>query len=240
MRRAGSWLALVTVLAGLEAFGESRFGRRVVKLANPKQYGSVKMDGNQYALLAGERAAVACIVYRGTQYYYVETAVLNRGEVALELDKDFVVLQKPGHIVVRADPVFVAANLLAEAMAAGVSLPPPRPAPTVTTINATAIHDDGSMTSVYGTARTQPDPWYGFGQSMGFMIGQLLMGRTGRHDRNLASLVLALHPSMQSLTIEPGNARLYLHVFQQIKSKKAPFNVVVFAGQECFIFRYNE
>ena len=44
----------------------------------------------------------------------------------------------------------------------------------------------------------------------------------------------------QPLTIEPGKAQLYVHTFQQVKHKKAPFNVTVTVGTEQFKFAYKE
>ena len=74
---------------------ESRFGRPVMKLANPKSYRFFRLDDNNIPFLAGDRVSVSCIVYRGTKRYYVEVGVWNRSGEPLALRNDFVVVE-PG------------------------------------------------------------------------------------------------------------------------------------------------
>jgi hypothetical protein len=42
------------------------------------------------------------------------------------------------------------------------------------------------------------------------------------------------------LKLDPGTERLYIFTFQQLKEKKAPFQVTVLAGQDSFVFRFKD
>src|SRR5262245_33222780 len=83
------------------ALPESRFGRDVLKVADPASYQTFKLDENTYYSKEGATAGVACTVYKGKQYYYVEVGVLNKTAVDIALAPDFVTFDKSNYTAVR-------------------------------------------------------------------------------------------------------------------------------------------
>ena len=66
-------LSFVTIIAT----AESRFGRPVVKVRDSKNYQFVKLDDVDYPTLTNPHYTVSCLVYRGTEHYYVEVTVTS-------------------------------------------------------------------------------------------------------------------------------------------------------------------
>jgi hypothetical protein len=155
MTNRWSIVAGTLLLCGI-ASAESRFGRPVVKLANPKEFKYFKLDDNQFPVLERGLFAVSCMTYRGTRRYYVEIGVMNRSDAPANLQSGFVSFKKPGYTVLLADTIASATDV--RASVAGEFIPTPPPPPTKSTItysgNATTL---GNNTQVNGTATTTVD-----------------------------------------------------------------------------------
>ncbi len=59
-------------------------------------------------------------------------------------------------------------------------------------------------------------------------------------EQRFATYLVTFSYENQPLTIEPGKPQLYIHTFEQVKQKKAPFNIIVTVGREQFKFSYKE
>ncbi len=137
MRRVLAPLVMFAVLSVSGARAESRFGRPVVKLAEPKKYSFFKLDDNNFPFLSGERASVSCMVYRGTERYYVEVGVVNRSLEPLLLQRDFVILEKPGYTVVKTNTFRSAIDVAGSVSGPFIPAAPPPPTSATTTYSGT-------------------------------------------------------------------------------------------------------
>ena len=61
----------------------------------------------------------------------------------------------------------------------------------------------------------------------------------GREQKFAVYLTTFAHEK-QETTVPPGKTGLYIFTFEQIKQKKAPFEVRVSVGSETFVFAYKE
>jgi len=229
-------LGVITLVPGR---AESRFGRPVVKVAAPKKYSFFKLDDNNFPSLSSERAAVSCMVYRGTKRYYVEIGVVNRSSEPLTVQRDFVNFEKPGYTVIRANTLASAVDV--SASVAGSFIPTPHPPPTraTTTYSGTA-NTYGNTTYASGTATTTVDNsaagWHALGQTIAARRYYNAQGR----EETFANYLVSFAHEKQPLVIDPQKVQLYIYTFEQLKQKRVPFRIVISFGSEQFAFDYKE
>jgi hypothetical protein len=232
---------LVSTSLGLCA---DRFGRPVVKVSDPKGYQFVKLDDVEYPLLSNDRYDVTCLVYRGTERYYVEISVKNKTAAPVALPLDFVAFSKPGYTVYRTDTMDAASEAASFAGLRFVPTPPPYVPPTTnTTINATAT-TYGDQTQINGTATTTTDNSGQAGANLGNAIGNAIAARrfyNSQRTNALFSHYLAAH--VQTLADTPlaaGESRVIVATYEQSKQKKKPFDITLQVGADKFTFSYKE
>ena len=206
-------LALLS-LAGL-ASAETRFGRPVSKLANPKEFEFVSLDDAKFPLLRKNSTSVACIAYHESQRYYVEVAVTNSSSQPLELHKDFVRFNANSEMQ-SMNTSEVAADVEKSAVAT---------APAGLSTSRVSSISSGNITS--GEDRNQP-------------MLEAVARTTQQHANQLAARLKVYGHERQALTLDPGVTRVYLFVFEAQSRKKAPFEISVATASEPLIFSFKE
>jgi hypothetical protein len=205
-------------IAGM-ATGETRFGRPVVKLANPRDFEFVKLEDNRFPTLRKNGISVACITYRETQQYYVEVAVTNESDQPIELSKDFVQFKSNSNIA-SLDTLDVAAAV--QKSAASSAAPQGLSASRASSLSpaGTRANDDGKGSS------------------------QSILDDIARNAQvqavQLATRLTTFAHEKQGLTLQPKGTRFYIFVFEQPDRKKAPFEVAVTAEAVTWVFAYKE
>ena len=234
-------LAVCCIFAVSAFAAEYRFGRPVLKVADPTAYRFLKLDGNQYPYLETDGISTSCIVYRGTVFYYVEVSITNNRSEPLVLSPDFLTFTKPGATVALADTLLAAGAIDANASAAVVPAPAPQVSNSKTTVYSGTATTTGNVTQINGTATTT-DANAGCNS-----IGQALdsnrynaMQAAAQADRQFAVYLASRAHERLSLIIEPGKASVFMFAFQQAKPHKAPFTVQVQAGSNQFSFAYKD
>ena len=223
---------------------EQRFGREVIKVQNRNEYQFFKLDDVQVPMLFSTHYAVSCLVYRGTQRYYVEIGVQNKTPVPLSLPIEFVSFNKPGYTVFRTDAIAAARDVAESVGGQFVPSPPPQmPSTTSTTFNASST-TYGNQTQVSGTATTTTDQSGQAGANLGNAIGNALAARsyykTQRRESTFTNFLATFAQDQSGTTLQPGEAKVILATFEQAKRKKAPFDIVVRVGAESFRFTYKK
>ncbi len=244
MNRGSQAFALLLVSSSLLARAEDRFGRPVLKLKDGSAYGYVKVDDIKFPLLKNERYSVTCLVYRGTQHYYVETSITNNTSAPLALPVDFVQMEKPGYTITRGNTLDAAREAAAAAQVAFVPVPAPYvPATYKTTINATA-NTYGNQTYVSGTATTTVDNSGQAGANLGNAIGNAIAAhRFYKVQRNEIAFYHFLASHLQTIgdsPLSPGETRTLVAVFDQAKPKKKALTVHLAIGSDKLSFEYRE
>jgi hypothetical protein len=233
-----SIVAGTLLLCGI-ASAETRFGRPVVKLANSKEFKYFKLDDNQFPVVERGSLSVSCMTYRGTKRYYVEVGIVNRSDAPVNLQNGFVSFNKQGYTVLLADTIASATDVWASVNRAFIPTPPPPPTKSTTMYSGTAT-TLGSNTQVNGTATTTADNsaagWHALGQAIAARNYYHAQGR----EQKLAVYLATFAHEKQEMTIQPGKAGLYIFTFEQMKQKKAPFEVRISVGAETFVFAYKE
>ncbi len=237
-------LALCLLLVTITAAAESRFGRKVIRVTDPKDYQPVKLDDMDYPTLTNAHYTVSCLVYRGTEHYYVEVAVKNNTAEPVPLPTSFVAFDKPGYTVYRGDTMTAAREAATAVGMRFVPVPPPYVPPSYnTTINATASAY-GNQTYVSGTATTTADTSGQAGANLGNAIGNAIAARRFykmQRTNAVFSDFLASHVQTDADTpLQPGQARTIVAVFDELKPKKKPFEVTLKVGNDVFHFSYKE
>ena len=231
-------VAAALLLCGI-ASAETRFGRPVVKLANPREFGYFELDDNQFPFLEWGPLSVSCMTYRGTRRYYVEIGIVNRSGAPADLQNGFVSFTKPGYTVLLADTITSATDVWASVAGAFIATPPPPPTRSTTTYSGTATAI-GDSTLVNGTATTTVDNsaagWHALGQAIAARRYYNVQGR----EQKFAVYLATFAHEKQEMTIQPGKTGLYIFTFEQMKQKKAPFDVKVSVGSHMFVFAYKE
>jgi hypothetical protein len=236
--------SIVAVVAGTLlllgiASAESRFGRPVLKLENPKEFKYFKLDDNQFPFLEKGSFSVSCMTYRGIKRYYVEIGIVNRSGAPANLQNGFVSFIKEGYTVLLADTFASANDVWASVGGAFIPTPPPPPTRSTTTYSGTAT-TMGNNTQIGGTATTTVDNsaagWHALGQAI---AARRYYNAQSREQKFAVYLATFAHEK-QEMTIQPGKAGLYIFTFEQMKRKKAPFEVRVSVGPEAFVFPYRE
>lgn len=221
---------------------KDRFGREVLKVRDPADYQFFKLDDVQFPMLASSHYAVSCLVYRGTQRYYVEIGIENKTSAPISIPVDFVAFDKPGYTVFRTDTLAAAQDVAESAGGKFEPTPPPQvPATTTTTVNGTATNY-GNQTQISGTATTTTDQSGQAGANLGNAIGNALAARrfykTQRRESTFADFLSDFAQDPAGTAVQPGKARVIVATFEQAKQKKAPFEIVVRVGTESFRFKY--
>lgn len=228
-------LAIACACVWLNVLGaESRFGRPVIKVADPKSYRYFKLDDNNFPVLDRGDLSVTCMTYRGLKRYYVEVAVMNRSEKPLGLNSNFVTFSKPGY-----SSFMSATDVWASVAGAFVPTPPPPPTRATTTYSGTA-QSYGNVTELSGTATTSVDNsaagWHALGQA----LAARSYNRAQSREQGFAEYLVTFAHERQDLTVPPNKVSKYVFTFEQVKRKKAPFVIDIVLGDEVFTFRYKE
>jgi hypothetical protein len=246
-RRALFFAISLTLWFSVPLDAAQRFGRPVISLEEPKDYQYFKLDDVEFPFLSNANYDVSCLVYRGTQYYYVEIAVHNRSSNPVTVAPDFVEFSKPGYTVLQTDTSVAESQL---ASAAGERFIPTAPlqmppsTSTTTTINGNAT-TYGNMTQINGTATsTTTDTSGQAGANLGNALGNAIAARrfykARREAISLVGYLDAFGWKNSPLAIPAGQAQKMMMTFQQIKQKKAPFQVIIHIGGDSFSFKYKE
>jgi RecA-family ATPase len=214
-----SLLALAFLSIAGMAMGETRFGRPVVKLANPKDFEFVNLEDNRFPVLRKNGISVACITYRESQQYYVEVAVTNESDRPIELAKDFVQFKSNLNIA-SLDTLAVAAAVQKSAASSGGS-------------QGISTSRSSSMSSGAVTAN---EAQRGSAQSILEDVARTAQVQAAQ----LAARLTTFGHEKQALTLEPKGTRFYMFVFEQPDRKKAPFEVAVTAEAATWVFAYKE
>ena len=231
-------------LVATAANAEERFGRPVVRLKDAKDYRIIKLDDVDYPSLSSDHFTVSCVVYRGSQLYYVETSVTNKAGEPVSLPLSFVNFDKPGFTLYRTDTMMAAR----EAAAAGGVRFTPTPAPYVpptynSTTNATAT-TYGNQTNIYANSTTTADTSGQAGANVGNAIGNAIAAhRFYKAQRNEVALshFLAAHvQTNEDVPLQPGQSRTIVATFEQAKQKKKDFDIKINVGGEVFTFNFKE
>lgn len=213
-------------------------------MKDTKTYQFKKSDDIEYPTLSNDRFSVSCLVYRGTDFYYVEVNVTNKTGSPVFLSSDFVSFDKPGYSVYRGDTMTAAREIAADGDISFTPTPAPYVPPTYnTTINATAT-TYGNQTEVSGTATTTADysgqAWANVGNALGNAIAARRVHNFQRTEIPFAYF-LATHAQTGSDTaLQPGESRSIVATFQQAKRKKKPFEITLRVGADTFRFVYKE
>ncbi len=195
-------------------------------------------------MLSSPQYVVSCLVYRGTQRYYLEIGIQNKTTAPVHLPFDFVTFNKPGYTVFRTDTLAAARDIAESAGGQFVPSPPPQmPSTTTTTFNASGT-TYGNQTYISGTATTTSDQSAQAGANLGNAIANALAARsfykTQRRESTFAAFLGAFAQDQSGTVLRPGEAKIILVTFEQAKRKKAPFEIVIRIGAESFSFKYKE
>lgn len=246
MRRLVSALAFLLCL-GTSLHAAQRFGRPVIPLEDPKDYQLFKLDDVSFPMLSDAKYSVSCLVYRGTEYYYIEVAIQNRSSDNVIIPPEFIEFAKPGYTVFRVNTMAVAAELARASGERFVPTPPPQmPANSTTTTNINANATTyGNTTQINGTATsttydTSGQAGANFGNALGNAIAARRFYRAQREAISLANYLATFAWADTAQILKPGETRVITETFQQTKPKKAHFQVAIHVGDETFAFKYKE
>ncbi len=226
------------------AFAENRFGRPVVKVRDANEYQFTKNDDVKYPTLSNERFTVSCLVYRGTERYYVEAVVTNKTSLPISMLPNFISFDKPGYTIYRTDTMIAAQEAAASG---GIRFTPtsaPYVPPTYRTIVNASANSYGDQTYVYGTATTTADTSGQAGANIGNAIGNAIAAHSFYKAQRIEvafSHFLADHTQTDLDTaLKPGQSRAIVATFEQSKQKKKPFDIILKVGDDTFRFLYKE
>jgi hypothetical protein len=217
-RLFGSAFLAFLSLASL-AVAETRFGRPVVKLANPKDFEFINLEDNRFPMVRKNATSVACITYKESQRYYVEVSVTNQSDGPIELTKDFVQFKSNANVP-SLDTLMVAADVQKTAASSAGS-------PGISASRSSSI-SSGSITVDEGQR--------GSAQSMLESINRA----SQLHANQLVERLTTFAHEKQDLTLAPKGTRFYVFVFEQPDRKKAPFEISVTAQSATWVFAYKE
>jgi len=180
------------------------------------------------------------MTYRGTQYYYVEVAVSNKGIEPIRVNPaEFVHFIKAGYTVRMMNTLQTAAAVVASSSGTFIRTPPPPPTRATTTTTGTAT-TYGSTTQLNTQSTTTVDNsaanWYLLGQA----IAENSFYKQQNIDSRLASYLQLYAHETQDGVIEAGKAKVFTFTFQQLVQKKGAFDIQVQVGMNQFVFSYKE
>lgn len=188
--------------------------------------------------------SVSSLVYKGSTYYYVEVGIVNGRDEELIVAIDFISFNKPNYTVIRSDTSAAALDVASEAGGTFVPTPPSQvPPSTSTTYNGTAS-TYGNQTHISGSATTTPNNSAQAGANWGNALGNAIAARSfykaQSREMKFAHFLDTFAQGGQALVVKPGEGRVIMCTFEQLKEKKAPFDVQIRVGSEVFTFRYKE
>jgi len=236
-------VALSTTILG-PLRGESRFGRPVIQVSNPKDYKTFRLDENTFVTLDGKETSASCIVYRGRVRYYVEIGIVNRSSRDIVIDKDAVQFVKPNYTVLRTNTVDAATDVAQSVAGTFVPTPAPRVAGGSRTTYSGTSTTYGNQTQVSGTATTTPDNSSQAAANMGNSLGNALAARRFYSqqsiDQRFANYLVTFAPEHLPAVLRSGDTQILIYSFEQVKPKKAPFEIKTTITGEEFSFRFKE
>jgi hypothetical protein len=170
--------------------------------------------------------------------------VTNKTAQPVALQPSFISFDKPGYTVYETNTMAVAREAAASGDARYVPTPPTYVPPSYnTTVNATAT-TYGNQTNISGTETTTSDYSGQVGANLGSAIGNAMAARSfyKRQRTNLTFSKFLLEHTQSSLDapLRPGEARIVVATFDQLKQKKKPFNVSLRVGGDVFSFDFKE
>lgn len=239
MGKAALCFTFLFCALALSAHAEDRFGRPVIKLADPTSYSFFKLDDNQFPNLSKGDITVSCMTYRGTKRYYVEVGVVNQSATEIALRADFVSFSKPGYSVYVGDTMASAVDVWSSVAGSFIPAQPPPPTTATTTYSGSAT-SVGNTTQASGNATTTVDNSAAGWTALGNAIGARRYANAQNGEQKFATYLVSFAHEKQSLVVAPGKGALYVFTFEQIKQKKAPFTITVKVGEESFDFKYKE
>lgn len=210
------------------ALAEKRFGRDVIKLADPKAYQYFTLDDMRYPVLSGVNFSVSALAYRGTRYHYVEVGITNRSDQPVAVPLDFITMSKPGYTILRSDIASITDNLSESVRTARFE---PAPAPYNPTIR-TDVYGNTAVTSVDNSSAV-----------LGAAVANALAAADFNKQLSNAEKFLAFLNAFgftSAFVLQPKETRLIVSAFEQLKPKKAPFTVTIKLSEESFTFRFKE
>lgn len=178
--------ALSVVCFSLTVAAESRFGRTVLKLSEPKEYGYFKLDDNNFPFLDKGPISVTCMTYRGSKRYYVEIGVANHSPESIMLEGDFVAFSKPAYTVYQSDTLAAAADVWTSASGTFTPAPPPPPPTQSRTTYSGTAQTYGNSTMINGTATTTEDNSAAGWNALGNAIGARRFYKAQSRDQSFA------------------------------------------------------
>jgi hypothetical protein len=225
-------------------FAESRFSRPVIRVADPKEYGFYKLDDNNFPFVKRADSSISCIVYRGAKRYYVEVGILNLSKNDVTIPNDLISFIKPKYTVLRTSTVAAAQDVALASGGTFAPMPPPQvPPQTITTYSATAS-TYGNQTYLSGTANTTSDTSAQAGANLGNAIGNAIAARrfykAQARESKFSNFLYSFAQENQDSVIKPGEARIIVATFEQVKNKKAPFEIHIGLNGETVVFKYKE
>ena len=248
MKRLVIVLAAVSLLYGIVPVqAAQRFGRPVVDLENPKDYQYFKLDDVNFPVLTNSGYKVSCLVYRGTENYYVEVSIQNQSTNPVTIPGNFLEFSKPGFTIYRTDSHAVASRLASAEGVSFIPAPPPQmPSNSRTTTNFNANATTfGNTTQVNGTVTSTTKDTSGqaganFGNALGNAIAARRFYKAQREALSLAQYLATYGWNDTDQILQPGKEQKIIMTFSQVKAKKAHFEVVIHVGNENFSFKYKE
>jgi hypothetical protein len=204
------------------SLAESRFGRRVVKLADGTGITYVKGGENGFPVREQGPVAVSCMTYREKNRYYVEVGIFNRSDTAVRLWS--VSLDKPGVRVPMTD-TRAAANAVFSRSAE--NQPPERneydrPLFPVTTPEVASAEYPRPVRGRSGTE----------------FIAAATATRKARKEAAFARYLERFAHETRDTRIRPDETQLYIYTFEQTGQEKGPFHITVCVGSEEVVFSY--
>lgn len=246
MRLMAFLVIFAALLAGTsqeEAVASTRFGRRLLEVKDRNAYRFVRLDDVDFPFLEGDSAIVSCVIYRGSVRYYVEVSVTNKSQHPVQLLGEAIRFNKPGYSSFRTNALDAAREA---ANAAGVPFQP-APPPTVASMTTIDVTETGAGTGyahVSGTARTGPDVAEQGAANLGNALGNLFAARSfakaQSEDARFAHFLATFAIDAERGEIVPGATQVLVATFEQVKNKRAPFDVTVVVDGSEFPFHFQE
>lgn len=243
-RRRNLLLVFSLLIFSTLALAEKRFDRNIIKVANPQEYTFFKLDEVNFPSLSRNGISVSSLVYKGSTYYYVEVGIVNGRDEELIVPIDFISFNKPNYTVMRSATSAAALDVATDT--GGTFVPTPSsqvPPSTSTTYNGTAS-TYGNQTHISGSATTTPNNSAQAGANLGNALGNAIAARSfykaKSREMKFAHFLDTFAQGGQALVVKAGEARVIMCTFEQLKEKKAPFDVQIRVGGETFTFKYKE
>lgn len=233
-------LLLCAVLPVGTASAAERFGRKLLSVADESLYRIDSIDEVDVPSLDFDGMSVSCLVYRGTQRYYVEVTIKNGKSSGISWSNDEIVMIKPGYSIFRVSALDAAREAAEYAGVPFVPAPPPEPVTTTTIQTQTSVYGN----SAYSTGTAQTRQTQDAGANLGYALGTFFARRRDAKDKadaaRFADFIGAHAVEYAPTYAEPAQARTIITAFEQAKPRHAPFQVKVVVQEHEFVFDYKE